>query len=98
MRFSRPITRNMSRHERYALYFESLRRGMELRHDWIGTYDPEKNWCKFYQVTLDIALRWSADAGRNRFLLTSHSAGVKGIIRNNTSSMPVIDRKMSVTC
>ena len=29
------------------------------------------------QVTLDIALLWSADAGRNRVLLTSHSSGVK---------------------
>ncbi|MDE0502956.1 MAG: hypothetical protein OXI86_02665, partial [Candidatus Poribacteria bacterium] len=29
------------------------------------------------QVTLDIALRWSADAGRNLVLLTLHSAGVK---------------------
>ena len=29
------------------------------------------------QVTLDIALLWSADAGRDRVLLTSHSAGVK---------------------
>ena len=32
-----------------------------------------------YQVTLDIALRWSADAGTNLVLLTSHSAGVKSI-------------------
>ncbi len=30
-----------------------------------------------YQVTLDIALLWSADAGKNRVLLTSHSSGVK---------------------
>ena len=30
-----------------------------------------------YQVTLDIALLWSADVARNRVLLTSHSSGVK---------------------
>ena len=47
MRFSHPVTEIMSRKERYALYFESLRRDMELRHDWESTYDPEKNWCKF---------------------------------------------------
>ena len=37
----------MPRKERYTLYFESLRRDMELKHDWESTYDPEKNWCKF---------------------------------------------------
>ena len=47
MRFSRPITENMSRKERYVLYFESLRRDMELKHDWQGSYDHETNWCKF---------------------------------------------------
>ena len=30
-----------------------------------------------YQATLNIALRWSADAVRNRVLLTLHSAGVQ---------------------
>ena len=36
------------------------------------------------QVTLDIALLWSADARRNRVLLTFHSAGVKTRPRRNT--------------
>ena len=47
MRFSRSVTENMSRKERYALYFESLRRDMELRYDWESAYDPGRNWCKF---------------------------------------------------
>ena len=50
------------------------------------------------QVTLDIALRWSADARRNRFLLTSHSAGVKSILRRNTFSKLVIEPNTSVAC
>ena len=36
------------------------------------------------QVTLDIALLWSADARSNRVLLTFHSAGVKTRPRRNT--------------
>ena len=62
------------------------------------------------QVTLDIAqdllshslfvrlILWSADAGRNRDLLISHSFGVKIILRRTTFSTPVNERKMNVTC
>ena len=32
-----------------------------------------------YQVTLDIALRWSATIGRITILLTLHSAGVQDV-------------------
>ena len=35
------------------------------------------------QVTLHIALLWSADAGRDHVLLTSHSSGVKTRPRRN---------------
>ena len=63
----------------------------------------------FSQVTLDIALLWSADAGRDRVLLTSkisialaiHSLDLlwsETILRRNAFSKPVIERKMSVTC
>ena len=47
MRFSRPVTENMPRKERYTLYFESLRRAMELRHDWQSAYDAASNRCSF---------------------------------------------------
>ena len=43
--------------------------------------------------SIDMALRWSADARRNRMLLTFHSAGVKTRLRRNTFSKPVIDSK-----
>ena len=47
MKFSRPITQNMSRKERYTLYFESLRRDMELKHDWKNIYTLGENRCRF---------------------------------------------------
>ena len=36
-----------------------------------------------YQVTLDIALLWSAEIGRITILLTFHSAGVKNMPERN---------------
>ncbi len=47
MKFSRPITSNMPKRERYTLYFEALSRVIKERHDWIGSYDSGTNWCKF---------------------------------------------------
>ena len=46
MDFSRSITENMSRKERYTLYFESLREAMR-RYDWDSLYSPGTNWCRF---------------------------------------------------
>ena len=47
MKFSRPITKNMSKKERYMLYFESLCRDMKLKHDWDSHYEDGKNRCRF---------------------------------------------------
>lgn len=47
MEFLKSITENMSRKERYTLYFESLRREMEVKHDWISIYCDGKNRCRF---------------------------------------------------
>ena len=46
MDFSRSITENMSRKERYTLYFESLREVMKW-HDWRSLYSSGTNWCRF---------------------------------------------------
>lgn len=46
MDFSRSITENMSRKERYTLYFEALRETMR-RHDWDSLYSSGTNWCRF---------------------------------------------------
>ena len=46
MDFSRSITENMSRKERYTLYFESLREVMNW-HDWRSLYSSGTNWCRF---------------------------------------------------
>ena len=45
MEFLRPITENMSRKERYTLYFESLREAMKS-HDWRDLYCFGDNWCR----------------------------------------------------
>ena len=39
MEFSRPITQNMTDNERFLLYFESLSKAMEARHDWTSSPD-----------------------------------------------------------
>ena len=39
MEFSRPITQNMAGKERFTLYFKSLSRAMEGRHDWTSAHD-----------------------------------------------------------
>ena len=44
--FSRSITENMPRKERYTLYFESLRKVMNW-HDWRSLYSSGTNWCRF---------------------------------------------------
>lgn len=46
MDFSRSITENMSRKERYTLYFESLREAMK-EYDWANLYSSGANWCRF---------------------------------------------------
>ena len=46
MDFSRSITENMSRKERYMLYFKSLRQELN-QHDWRSLYSSGTNWCRF---------------------------------------------------
>ena len=41
MEFSRPITQNMHDRERFTLYFESLSKAMEARHDWTSAPDGQ---------------------------------------------------------
>ena len=43
--------------------------------------------------SIDMALLWSADARRNRMLLTSHSAGVKTRLRRNTFHSSSLSQK-----
>ena len=38
----------------------------------IHSLDPLERGSQTHHDSIDIALRWSADAGRNRVLLTSH--------------------------
>ena len=46
MDFSASITENMSRKERYTLYFGSIRQVMSPHH-WKSLYSSGTNWCRF---------------------------------------------------
>ena len=60
MEFARPITQNMPYKERFTLYFESLSKTMEARHDWASANDgPPAGRSYRFQPTANTERFWN---------------------------------------